>query len=367
MKIAILGTRGIPNNYGGCEANAEMLSPIFLEKGHDVTVYCSSEHLHQQPTWNGVELKHIYCPESRFGIWGTLLYDFLCLQDALKSEFDIVVELGYVPVALFYPFFRRRNSLLFTNMDGLEWKRSKWNWLLRKFTLFTEYLGAHYSDALIADNIAIQEHLKSAYQQDSYFIAYGAESISKPDPGVLIKYDLQANEFFMLIARLEPENNIEMILEGYCQSESEKIMIVVGSTSTKFGQQLTRRFSSFEKIRFLESIYDYADLSSLRWYCSCYFHGHSVGGTNPSLLEAMATNAFIAIHANAFNETVVGDGALRFSTAAEVAAIMRRRDFPEKDKFLAGNRQRITEEYTWENCAQQHLDAFESEILKCPV
>ena len=126
LKIAILGSRGIPANYGGTETVAEIMSPIFQQLGHTVTVYSPDEHPYTGATWRGIQLKRIFNRESKLGIWGTLIYDFLCLKDAVASEFDIILELGNVPCAIFFPFFRQRNSKLITNMDGLEWMRSKW-------------------------------------------------------------------------------------------------------------------------------------------------------------------------------------------------------------------------------------------------
>lgn len=357
MKIAILGTRGIPNNYGGCEANAAMISPRFIAAGHEVTVYCSSEHVYQDSEWQGVKLKHVYCPESRVGIWGTLLYDFLCLRDACNSDFDIILELGYVPVALFYPIFRRRPCLL-TNMDGLEWRRTKWNALLQRFTHFTEYLGARFSDGLIADNEAIQEHLLEAYGKQSYLIAYGAEQVEAPVNEHLLEYDVEAGAYYMLVARLEPENNIEMILQGYRDSGSSDPMLVVGNTATKYGQKLVEQFSDTSSIRFLGGVFDYNVLSSLRWLSRCYFHGHSVGGTNPSLLEAMASNALIAIHDNPFNAAVVGEHALRFGSAAEVKEIIESDLDQMREAMVAANREKIETRYTWDRAAQEHLTAF---------
>ena len=357
MKIAILGTRGIPNNYGGCEANAEMISPRFIAAGHEVTVYCSSEHVFQESEWQGVKLKHIPCPEEKVGIWGTLLYDFLCLRDACKSDFDIILELGYVPVALFYPLFRRRPCLL-TNMDGLEWRRTKWNALLRRFTHFTEYLGARFSDALIADNEAIQSHLLEAYGKQSFLIAYGAEQVEAAVDEHLAEYDVEAGEYYMLVARLEPENNIEMILQGYRESGTSQPMLVIGNTATKYGQQLVEMFADTPGIRFLGGIFDYKILSSLRWLSRCYFHGHSVGGTNPSLLEAMASNALIAIHDNPFNAAVVGEHALRFNSAADVKEIIESDLDSQRESMVEANREKIETRYTWDRAAQEHLDAF---------
>lgn len=362
MKIAILGTRGIPNNYGGPEANAEFMSPIFRRLGHEVTVYSPDEHPYQAKEWHGIRIKHVFNQEKRLRIWGTLLYDFLCLRDALASDYDVILELGYVPVAIFYPLFRRRRIPIVTNMDGLEWKRSKWNAVLQRFALLTERLGAQHSDALIADNEAIQTYLLARYRKQSRFIAYGAKQVDSPSAEHLNRYGLVPQQYFMLIARMEPENSIETILDGYVTSNSPYPFVVVGNPTTRFGQIMVRKYSNAPGVRFVGGIYDYDVLSSLRWQARLYFHGHSVGGTNPSLVEAMASNAFIAAHDNPFNRSVLEDNALYFKTADEVRDILRTDAFPSSAAAIANNLRKVDRVYNWERIAQQHLALFE-EVL----
>lgn len=359
MKIAILGTRGIPNNYGGPEANAEFMAPIFLRMGHEVTVYSPDEHPYRSAEWNGVRIRHVFNRESRLGIWGTLAYDFLCLRDAARGDFDILLELGYVPVAIFYPLFGRRRGRLVTNMDGLEWKRSKWNWLLQRFAELTERLGARHSDAMIADNEAIREYLRDKYGLDSTFIPYGAKSVPAPDPARLAAYGVAPGGYHMLIARLEPENNIEMALEGYRRSGDARPFLVVGRTTTRHGRELEARYGPVPGVRFLGGIYDYDVLSALRGLAAWYFHGHSVGGTNPSLVEAMASHALVAAHDNPFNRSVLEDNALYFADADAVARILATDPAPLRERFVRRNLEKVARVYDWERIAAQHVALFE--------
>lgn len=365
MKIAILGTRGIPNNYGGPETNAELLSPIFLRLKHEVTVYSPDEHPYQNGQWQGIRIKHVFNRESRLRIWGTLIYDYLCLRDACRSDYDIILELGYVPCAIFFPFFRRRRAKLVTNMDGLEWKRSKWNFVLQRFAELTEALGAKYSDALISDNLAIQGYLLDKYGRESHFIPYGAKLVSQPDVADLAPYQLSPRRYHMLIARLEPENSIETILDGYLRSGDTDAFLVVGKTDTRYGRFLMAKYQSHANIRLIGGVYDYDRLSSLRWHAKLYFHGHSVGGTNPSLVEAMASNALVAAHDNPFNRSVLEENAFYFSSAADVADIIRSDTGASREAFIARNREKVSRVYDWENIARQHLDAF-AEALSAP-
>ncbi len=367
MKIAILGTRGIPNNYGGPETNAEMMSPVFLRMGHEVTVYNPDEHPYHESEWHGIKICHITNRESVLGIWGTLLYDFLCLKDALESDFDVILELGYVPCGFFYPLFfrgqRPHRPKLITNMDGLEWKRSKWSRLLQRFAELTERLGAQYSDAMISDNEAIRDYLLDKYGKDSYFIPYGAAPMDALDNSTLAYYGVEPGGYLMLIARLEPENNIETILDGYVQSKGEIPFLVVGKTNTKHGKYLLRKYSTKDSIRFLGGIYDYAVLSALRGQAYIYFHGHSVGGTNPSLVEAMSSRALIAAHDNPFNRSVLENRALYFFTPEDVVALIQADHEAIRSGYQAGNREKVDRLYNWEHIAAEHIRAFE-EIIK---
>lgn len=358
MKIAILGTRGIPNNYGGPETNAECLAPRFVAMGHEVTVYSPDEHPFRGVDWHGVRIRHMFCRESRLRIWGTLLYDFLCLRDAVAQDFDVLLELGNVPCALFYPLFWRRRGRLVTNMDGLEWRRTKWSPLLRRFARLTERMGARYSDALIADNLAMADYLRETYDVASDFIPYGAELVESPPTLPLSTYDVEAGRYFLLIARMEPENNIEMILDGFLASGSDHVFLVVGPTTTRHGQQVRQKYAGSPRIRLLEGIFERKRLDILRWHSALYFHGHSVGGTNPSLVEAMAASAHIAVHDNAFNRAVVGDDALRFASVADVTRLIDNLDSTARAGVVARNREKVATTYDWQRIAEQHLALF---------
>ncbi len=360
MKIAILGTRGIPNKYGGFEQCAEKLSERWVKKGHDVVVYNPDIHEYSKDEWKGVKIKRIFSKEDRLGIWGTFAYDYLCLKDAVKSDFDVILNLGYVPSALFFGLRKKANSVFFTNMDGLEWKRQKWGSLLKKFIKFCEKRAIKFSDCLICDNPGIEDFYKSKTDGKTVYIPYGAEIFENPQKEVLEDYGVSPKNYYLLIARLEPENNIEMILEGYVSANSKEPFLVVGNYKTKYGKFLKEKFEKSGNIRFLGGIYDYDKLSTLRMFAKLYFHGHSVGGTNPSLLEAMASGALIAAHNNPFNRYVLGENGFYFSSKEDVSRVLAEFDEGKRDKFVRENKNRILEEFNWDSVAQSYLDVFES-------
>lgn len=359
MKIAILGTRGIPNNYGGPETNAQFISPIFRRLGHEVTVYSPDEHPWQENEWNGIRIRHVFNRETRLGIWGTLIYDYLCLRDAAGRDFDVLLELGHVPASIFFPLVRRR-AMIVTNMDGLEWRRSKWNPLLRRFAALTERFGARFSDAMIADNEAIRAYLRRKYGRESFFIPYGAKPVERLREEHLRPWGVEPGGYHLLIARMEPENNVQMVLEGYLASGDSRPFLVVGRTTTRHGLFLERKYAGWKSIRFLGGIYDYDVLSSLRGLAALYFHGHSVGGTNPSLVEAMASGALVAAHDNPFNRSVLGDDALYFDDVAGAARAIATDAAPFRQRCVTRNLEKVRSVYDWERIAREHLRVFDS-------
>jgi len=359
MKIAILGTRGIPNHYGGFEQCAEYLALGLVKRGFEVVVYNSHNHPYQESEWNGVTLKHCYDPEDKLGTAGQFIYDFNCIRDLPKQHADVVLQLGYTSSSV-WGWLLPRNTVVTTNMDGLEWKRTKYSSKVRKFLLWAESLGVKYSDHLISDSIGIQDYLKEKYDAESDFIPYGANLFLEPHAEVLKDYNLQPYLYDLLIARLEPENSIEIILDGVAMAETGRPFLVIGNHNTDFGNYLKDKFNRHHSILFIGGIYDINILNNLRYYSNVYFHGHTVGGTNPSLLEAMASNSLICAHNNSFNKYILGPDALYFTIKEEVAEIMVHTDKTEGEfqTFLTNNNQKITDIYSWDTITGQYADHF---------
>lgn len=358
MNIAILGTRGIPNNYGGFEQFAEFISVGLVRRGHQVTVYAPHFHPYTELEFQGVTIRKVFSPEHLIGSMANFYYDHECLKDALQLDFDIIYEAGYATVALSYKLLNvsASSTLIVTNMDGIEWKRSKWNFFTRKFIHYLEKLCVAYSNHLISDNEEIQEFYLREYKKQTVFLAYGAEVISVFDSSFLKDYNLEPDNYYILVARLEPENNIELILDGYIDSHSALPFIVIGNTSSKYGKWLLEKYKNFN-IRFARGIYDKKILDNLRHFASIYFHGHSVGGTNPSLLEAMAVGCLIAAHLNNFNRTVLLDGGIYFSSVNDIALLInddRRFDAPYRAQSVA----RIRASYNWNLIINQYEAYF---------
>lgn len=358
MRIGILGTRGIPNTYGGFEQFAEHFSVLAVEKGHEVSVYCSSLHAFQEAEYKGVHLIHCQDPEDKLGTFGQFIYDRNCLKDAKFRNYDILLMLGYTSSSVWMRMIPK-NTVSISNMDGLEWKRSKYSYPVKLFLQKAESWAAKKSDFLIADSPAIQEYLHDKYQREASYIAYGAEVFKTPDPSVLRSFGMQAEGYSLVIARPEPENNVHIICDAYSLLETNKPLLVIGNFENEYGKELKRLYQS-DKIRFLGPIYDLEVLNQLRYFSHLYFHGHSVGGTNPSLLEAMASNAFICAHDNVFNRAVLGQDALYFSHRDDLLSLLRKD--PPKQLFtdkLEANKRKIEEHYSWNTITDQMLKLFE--------
>ena len=368
MKIAFVSTRGIPNNYGGFEQFAEYISVGLAVRGHDVTVYCPHYHPYQKNDYKGVHLKHIYSPEKWLGgSIGSFFYDFLSLRDALKNErFDIIYEAGYTSIIPAYIWFNVKNikyPVFTTNMDGLEFKRSKFNKWVQKFIHWEEKEAVKHSQYLIADNMGIHDYYKNVYGKESYFLAYGANIYHNYCTQHLDDLGLTPHEYYLIIARIEPENNIKMIIDGYRKSKEylDKPLVVVGKMTTKLGVQLLKKYSTDPAIKFIGGIYDFDKLNSIRYYSYAYFHGHSVGGTNPSLLEAMAASCFILAHQNIFNNAVLKDSALYFRSSEEIEHMLNKISTlieNHKITFITRNLNVIEQEYSWAYLVNRHEEYF---------
>ena len=357
MKIGILGTRGIPNAYGGFEQFAQHLAKGLVEKGHDVSVYNSSNHPHKASTWSGVNIIHCYDPESKIGTAGQFIYDYNCIQDAKKREFDILLQLGYTSSSIWHRFWPKKTTHI-VNMDGLEWKRTKYNKFTQRFLKWAESLAVNYGDVLIADSTGIKDYIRKRYQKEAVYIPYGADIPEAFSQSILNLFQLDANQYYLLIARMEPENNIEPVILGYLQSSKPHPLVIVGSTENKYGQFLLKKYAS-NNIRFQGAVYDQAALNALRHYSALYFHGHSVGGTNPSLLEAMACGCNIVAHENEFNRDILSDSASYFSTADEVKKIMNE---PLNNSLVTDRKQKNLEKirsiFTWEKIIDDYENVF---------
>jgi glycosyltransferase involved in cell wall biosynthesis len=361
MKIGILGSRGVPNQYGGFEQFAQHLSEGLIQKGHEVWVYNSDKHYFKESNWKGIHIIHCLDLENSLGTAGQFVYDFNCVMDARKRKFDILLHLGYTSDSIWHKFWPS-DTINLVNMDGLEWKRSKYSRPVQHFLKLAEKLAATHADYLVADSLGIQEYLLKKHNKDSIYIPYGAAIFKNPNSDLLSNWGLLPKKYLLLIARMEPENNIEMIINGYLQSNHEHPLVLVGKTDNRFGKYLKQKYAS-TNILFPGGIYDSETVDNLRHFSALYFHGHSVGEQTISL-EAMACGCTIAAHANQFNKAILGENAFYFTSSSEIQVII---DVLYKDQEtlatqIQHNLENIRSLYNWSTIISQYEEVFRASL-----
>lgn len=352
--IYLIGVRGIPNRYGGFERLVEVLAPHLVQQGHRVTVFCEvdvqpGEAQPKDDVWEGVHRR--YVPVRMRGPLGTIEYDWRSFQAVPAGAVALIFGYG---TGMFQKRLRRLGVRHAVNMDGIEWQRAKWGRAARTWLRFNERAAASHADVLIADHPQIQDYLQQDLQKASTMIAYGIEdSALKPDETrvnhpLLDQYPL--NGYFLIVARPEPENQIHVLLEAYARSQRRLPMVVLGNfDANEYGRGLREKHP---EAHFAGGVYNARALDALRRRSALYLHGHSVGGTNPSLIEAMAAGALVVAHDNVFNRWVLGDeGGLYFRGAEDLTVHLDRA--PEEDgvreRFVEAARARCVAQFRWDD------------------
>ena len=360
MKLAILGTRGIPARYGGFETFAEKLAIGLCERGFDVTVFCESGESAGPDVFQGVKLR--YVSAAALGPLQTVLYDLKCLWAARKG-YDVVYMLGY-GAAPFCVIPRLWGTEVWINPDGLEWARAKWGFVAKCYFRLMEWISLHAANRIIADAEAIASSLASRHGTLSActVIPYGCEVIEAPPPAELLsEWGLAPEDYYLVVCRLEPENHVLEILQAFQQSHSNKQLIVVGNhlTGTSYVTQL--RTVQDPRIRMIGTVYDSAKLTCLRYHSFAYMHGHSVGGTNPSLLEAMGCGNLVFAHDNPFNRETLGSCGYFFANEMELAESidLAEHDHAELARLRSASRSRAGANYRWPDIVSSYAELLE--------
>lgn len=317
--VRILGTRGVPNRHGGFEAFAEELAPFLAARGWSVTVYCQEEGdgAMWETEWRGVRRVHV--PVRGGGSLGTVVFDWRCTRHA-RREPGLALVLGY-NTALFCAAYRYGGIPCLLNMDGMEWRRAKYTWAERAWFLANERLGCRLADHLIADHPEIARYLGRLVAPDRVTtIAYGARRVDGADPGALAPYGVAPHRYLLVIARPEPENSTLEIVRAYSARPRAVPLVVLGAY--RRGHPYHRRVLDVASpdVRFPGAVYDRAAVDALRRFARLYVHGHTVGGTNPALVEALGAGAAVLAHDNPYNRWVAGDAAEYFGGERECAA-----------------------------------------------
>lgn len=309
-KIAIIGTVGVPANYGGFETLVENLLNK-TSKDIEYTVYCSSRaYSTKQKTYKNAKL--YYLPLKANGIQ-SILYDILSIFIALRKH-DCLLILG-VSGCLILPvvkIFSKKKIIV--NIDGLEHRRDKWKPFIRKFLKWSEKIAVTHADTIVADNKAIQDYVQAEYGKSSELIAYGGDHVNVP-------FDQKTEDYYFALCRIEPENNIHVILSAF-ENTNCKLKFVGNWKNSEYGTSLRAKYTNAQNIELLDPIYDLVQLGKLRSSCKCYIHGHSAGGTNPSLVEAMFFSKPIIAYDVTYNRETTENKAIYFKDAVHLRSII---------------------------------------------
>ncbi len=359
-KIAIVGTAGVPARYGGFETLAHNLV-LNLNDTYDLHVYASTKMYKKSERIKEWEKAKIhYVPLGANGV-SSIFYDLLSMLHAIFYA-DYIIILG-VSAGIFIPFIKLfTRAKIIVNIDGLEWRRNKWSKNTQRFLKFSEKVAVRFSHADITDNAAIKRYTAINYKTASYLIAYGADHVSNQH---LTKEDYRKYQFLntpyaFKVARIEPENNIALILNSFSRIPTKKLVIVGNWNNSDYGIQLKNTYSKFNNIYLLDPIYNQVELDKIRSNCYLYVHGHSAGGTNPSLVEAMYLGLPIMAFDVSYNRATTMDKGIFFKSEDDLIKLLDNTCY-DYLKFVGNELQQLAKvKYTWYAISKRYSSLIEA-------
>lgn len=355
-KVAIIGTVGLPAKYGGWETLVDHLTRK-LSKTFDITVYCSSKKYSEKlAEYNGARL--VYIDLDANGAQ-SIIYDIWSMLKSIRYA-DTIVILG-VSGCLFLPIIKVISRKKFiVNIDGLEWRRAKWGCFPKWFLKVSEAAAVRFSDVVVADNKAIQEYIRDEYGRKSSLIAYGGDHSTRPlrDNKVLSRYGLEERKYAFKVCRIEPENNIDMIIKSFILYSELDLVIVGNWDNSEYGAGLKSLYGHFSHVHLLDPVYDQDILNQMRAACHVYIHGHSAGGTNPSLVEAMSLGLPILAYDCAFNRETTNGQALFFNSSDDLVGLLVKLDNELLENVALKMKQIADEQYMWDKISVRYAEIF---------
>lgn len=357
MKIAFIGSRGVPALYGGFETATEEIGARLVARGHEVTVYCRAGNGDAgESVYRAMRKKYVPCMKKKS--LETVTHTFSALVHAVFQDYDVLIIMNPAngPLCVIP---RLRGMPFALHVDGLDWERSRWPWIGRKFIRFGAWCSTKLAPVLIADSRGIEEYYMRHWNRETVYASYGADVKAEHDSGLLDQYGLKPRGYFLVVARLEPENHTDFIVNTYRKLDLDIPLIVVGDTNYESDYIRDLQRESGGRVEFVGGIYEGESLEALLHYSLLYIHGHSVGGTNPVLLQAMACSCAITYLDVSFNREVLGDLGAPFALeddtlAVNLANALEHPTLLEESRTQA--KMRVLETYTWDGAT----DAYES-------
>lgn len=360
LRIALMGTRGVPARYGGFETAIDEVGQRLVAQGHDVTVYCRTGNSGENPApreYLGMTLVHL--PAVRNKQLETLSHTFLSALHAVfrADRFDAAVVCNSAN-AFALPLLAAKRIPVAVHVDGLEWRRTKWGRVGRQYYRIAEALSVRWADALIADAYGIERYYDDEFGARTDGIAYGAPDLADVGDDLLHEVGVEKDSFHLVVARFEPENHVDLIIEGYLRSNAKLPLVVVGSTPypSEHSARIDELAAQSDRVRLLGGVWDQRLLDQLYAGALTYLHGHSVGGTNPSLLRAMGAATATIAYDIVFNREVAGEFALYAGTPGEFAAAIDEAEADLGHTHGAGQQlaERARHRYSWDDVAEAY-------------
>jgi glycosyltransferase involved in cell wall biosynthesis len=362
MKIAIIGSRGYPYVYSGYETFVQGLGERLVRRGIGITVYCHKNLFKQRPPQvNGINL--IYLPTIERKILAQFLHSLQAIIHACLRNYDVILMLNAAngPLGILPRILRKKTVI---NVDGLEWQRPRWKGLGGKYFYWAAKLASKLYEVVITDSFQMQQIYAKEFQAKTMLIAYGADLRYTKDAGLIKKWELKKGEYYLIVARLIPDNNIALLLEEFRKTSSRKKLVIVGEAPQPDRYARKIKANRDSRLIFTGYVLDQDILAELYLNCFAYLHGHEFGGTNPSLLEALACGCAVIALDTVFNREVLRDGdyGIFFQKNKDnlKELIEKAEGYPDLlSVYRSQARERIEENYNWERITQQYLDLFQ--------
>ncbi|MFD2203713.1 DUF1972 domain-containing protein [Shivajiella indica] len=361
LKVAILGVRGYPYVYSGYETLVKELGERLQKRGVKVTVYCHRSLFSNRPSEvNGIKL--VYMPAIEQKSLSQLTHSFFSMVHACLSDVDVILVVNSAngPFGLISRLFRKPTAI---NVDGLEWLRPKWKGMGAKYFLWSSKMSTKWYDHIINDADAMQKIYKDMFGCESTVIAYGANPSFHSDPEKIKKWGLDKQDYFLIVGRMVPDNNADLLVKGFVASNSKRKLVVVGDVPYKdaYASQLKQIQDS--RLVFTGYVTDPEELKALFHNCYAYYHGHEFGGTNPSMLKALGYGCAILALNTVFNQEMLQNGKYGWffeKNIASVKAITEKAEMEEAamEQLRSSSREGLTQKYNWDFVTDQYLEVF---------
>jgi glycosyltransferase involved in cell wall biosynthesis len=363
MKICIIGSRGYPYVYSGYETFVKQLSERLVKKNISVTVYCHKSLFKDKPvSHNGVNLKYIPAIETKS--LSQLSHSFLSILNACFNDFDVifVVNAANGPFGIITKLLNKKTII---NVDGLEWLRPKWKGIGAMYYKFAARMATLFYDQIINDAEEMRKIYLELFNKDSKVIAYGANIRKSKNPDLITTWNIKPREYYLVIGRLIPDNNADLIINGFLKSNSKKKLVIVGDVPYKDSYASNLKKIKDDRLIFTGHVKDQEVLAELYHNCYTYIHGHEFGGTNPTMIKAMAYGCAILALGTVFNKEMLQKGKFGLFFKKELLSITKMIDYCEKenlliDKLRSESVNGITKKYNWDFVTKQYLEVFKT-------